>query len=333
MAPDRTTTTRGEKKRQQLRRAAAQCFSARGYHDTTVEEIVDAAGTSKGSFYWHYESKLAVLVDILGVWGREVMEALFVRFQPAVESRGTLLSRIDAIAGAIVAELERGREMLPLWLEFTALAPREPQVAEELARFYVRGRSAIVEVLDPVFDGRFDDATRRGIAAALFAFYMGLLMQELPDPERGSAPQSVQRLIAAIYEGASSVAAQAPTASADVGTAHGAPPAALLRRAGGLLRGHVVALRALVRDALPDVVEEPLPSGAVRFVLGRELARLDVEDGHAVLSFGTRLGDDVDAPGLVRDASGEGRLVLGPGDALAPVAVRDLMLVAFARGR
>lgn len=332
MASQRTTS-RGEKKRQQLRWAAFTCFSARGYHATTVDEIVEAAETSKGSFYWHYESKLAVMVDILGVWGREVMEALFDRFQPAIATHGTLLTRIDAIAGAIVAELERGREMLPLWLEFTALAPREPQVAEELARFYVRGRSAIVEVLDPVFDGRFDDATRRGIAAALFAFYMGLLMQELPDPERGSAPQSVQRLIAAIDEGASSVSASSEAPRVVRVEAPVGPPSALLRRAGGLLRGHVVALRALVRDALPEVVEQPTASGAIAFVLGRELARLDVRDGRVVLGFDTRLGDDVDAPGLLRAGDGSARLEFGPGDALAPVAVRDLMLVAFARGR
>jgi AcrR family transcriptional regulator len=327
MSPQRTTS-RGEKKRHQLRRAAVRCFSANGYHDTTVDAIVEAADTSKGSFYWHYESKLAVLVDILGVWGREVMEALFERFQPAVATDGSLLSRIDSIAVAIVAEIDRGRAMLPLWLEFTALAPREPQVAEELARFYVRGRSAIVEVLDPVFDGRFDAATRRGIAAALFAFYMGLLMQELPDPERGSAPKSVQRLIAAIYEGVSSVRAgsETPVSAGDV-------PVALLRRAGGLLRGHVVALRALVRDALPDAIEVLTPAGAIVFELGRELARLDVRDGRVVLAFDVRLGDDVDAPGLVRSADGFARLEFGPTDPMVPVAVRDLMLVAFARGR
>ena len=42
-------------------KAAWDLFYKQGYDDTTVEEIVDESGTSKGSFYHYFESKDAIL--------------------------------------------------------------------------------------------------------------------------------------------------------------------------------------------------------------------------------------------------------------------------------
>ena len=42
-------------------KAAWDLFYAQGYDDTTIEEIVDESGTSKGSFYHYFESKDALL--------------------------------------------------------------------------------------------------------------------------------------------------------------------------------------------------------------------------------------------------------------------------------
>jgi len=49
--------------------AAWQLFREKGYDDTTVDDIIRLSGTSKGSFYYHFESKdemlgtLAVMLD------------------------------------------------------------------------------------------------------------------------------------------------------------------------------------------------------------------------------------------------------------------------------
>lgn len=42
-------------------KAAWELFYKQGYDDTTIEEIVDESGTSKGSFYHYFESKDALL--------------------------------------------------------------------------------------------------------------------------------------------------------------------------------------------------------------------------------------------------------------------------------
>ena len=44
--------------------AAWQLFYEQGYDDTTVEEIVDASGTSRGSFYHYFDGKAALLSSL-----------------------------------------------------------------------------------------------------------------------------------------------------------------------------------------------------------------------------------------------------------------------------
>ena len=44
--------------------AAWQLFYKQGYDDTTVEEIIEASGTSRGSFYHYFEGKDALLSSV-----------------------------------------------------------------------------------------------------------------------------------------------------------------------------------------------------------------------------------------------------------------------------
>ena len=44
---------------------AARRFAANGYHPTSVAEIVDELAVGKGVFYWYFESKEQLFVEIL----------------------------------------------------------------------------------------------------------------------------------------------------------------------------------------------------------------------------------------------------------------------------
>ena len=47
-----------------IARAAWDLFSARGYDETTVEDIIEASHTSRGSFYHYYEGKDALFATM-----------------------------------------------------------------------------------------------------------------------------------------------------------------------------------------------------------------------------------------------------------------------------
>jgi len=66
----------GEKKKNRkelIEETALRLFSSAGYHATSVDSIVQAAGVSKGLFYFHYESKGDLLQSMMyrtlaGLW-------------------------------------------------------------------------------------------------------------------------------------------------------------------------------------------------------------------------------------------------------------------------
>jgi len=51
--------------------AAWELFYEQGYEDTTVEEIIDRSGTSKGSFYHYFEGKDALLSSLSYLFDEE----------------------------------------------------------------------------------------------------------------------------------------------------------------------------------------------------------------------------------------------------------------------
>lgn len=61
----RQLTPRGQQRRDQLIELATACFAERGYHDTSVADLVAGLGVGKGVFYWYFESKEQLFVEIL----------------------------------------------------------------------------------------------------------------------------------------------------------------------------------------------------------------------------------------------------------------------------
>lgn len=56
-APSTGLRARGERTRATLLRAGAEVLPARGYHEARVDDIVEAAGVSHGTFYRYFDSK------------------------------------------------------------------------------------------------------------------------------------------------------------------------------------------------------------------------------------------------------------------------------------
>ena len=74
MAKKNSRNTKGR-----IIQAAWQLFYQQGYDDTTVEEIIEASGTSRGSFYHYFEGKDALLSSVSFLFDEkyeELMEEL-----------------------------------------------------------------------------------------------------------------------------------------------------------------------------------------------------------------------------------------------------------------
>lgn len=175
-------------KREVIRLAAYRTFLQYGYHDTSVDRICAEAGISKGSLYWHYDSKQAIFVDLIEYWAREVMDEVYERFEAAAQNEGNLA---EFLKNGLKSEARRGLALIPLWLELSAIGRHEPAIQVALAKVYRRTRSAIVEVLRPVTPFQ-TETQRRGMAAAAFGAFTGIIMQAVVDPQGADADELIE---------------------------------------------------------------------------------------------------------------------------------------------
>ena len=61
----RAPTLAKAERRQQILTAARDEFAKRGYHQTTIDDIVAQAGVARGTFYLYFEDKRAVFSDLI----------------------------------------------------------------------------------------------------------------------------------------------------------------------------------------------------------------------------------------------------------------------------
>ena len=58
---------KGEKRRRELLEIAYRMFLSQGYENTSVDEIIEAAGIAKGTYYYYFQSKEQMLEAVIGM--------------------------------------------------------------------------------------------------------------------------------------------------------------------------------------------------------------------------------------------------------------------------
>ena len=182
-----------QEQRQQTRTklvdAALRVFAEQGYDHATVEEISLTAGHSKGAYYFHFDSKEDIFLELLSRW---------------IEDQTNRLRTFETASGpAAVALLETLESLLRyddrdahwrlLLPEIWAQSHRNAKVQEALRAAYAHW----IELLESVFEkadreGLVSLAVRPDVAASLvLAAHDGLtLRSRLKAPSEGELPAS-----------------------------------------------------------------------------------------------------------------------------------------------
>ncbi len=171
MAGERPTRAeRSARTRSELLAAAERRFFVHGYHGTTLDDIADDAGYTKGAVYSTFKSKAGLFLALFD----EVME------RRLEELRALLTPHDDDARFRALAERpvdERNAQFLLLAIEFWTHAAREPEVLEEFSAAYRRFRSGLA-ALGP----RDSPLGSERWAMVTLAFAHGLALERLIDP-------------------------------------------------------------------------------------------------------------------------------------------------------
>jgi TetR/AcrR family transcriptional regulator, cholesterol catabolism regulator len=182
--------TEPQDRRAQILATAGEMFARKGIRATTVREIADAVGVLSGSLYHYFDSKDAMVEEIL------------MGFQNAIRDRyGEVLARGEGAAQAlrdlVLASLRLAREQP----DATAIYQNELQYLRETPRFQaVQAGSADVQKvwLGVLEQGVADGSFRGDIAPRVFYRLIRDAVWLSGRGHRGDAGYSTQELADAI---------------------------------------------------------------------------------------------------------------------------------------
>jgi AcrR family transcriptional regulator len=160
-----------EARRQAILAAAIGVFAQHGFDAATTDDIARAAGLSKGGLYWHFKSKDDILAAILiQLFDQEL--GVLQRLVAAEGAAAPRLRQLVAQAAAAVLQLE---QLLPVMLEFYALAARKNEVRQFFQKYYQRYHQLLAQLFEHGFaHGEFHHGTAEAAAITLIGQLEGL---------------------------------------------------------------------------------------------------------------------------------------------------------------
>jgi AcrR family transcriptional regulator len=98
-------------RREQLLQIAAELFASKGFRNTTVRDIADAAGILSGSLYHHFDSKESMVDEILQTFQAE----LFASYDEVLASADDPRTKIERAVRLSFAAIDQHRHEVAIF--------------------------------------------------------------------------------------------------------------------------------------------------------------------------------------------------------------------------
>ncbi len=143
--------------RKQILEAAAELFTDRGFHATSVREIGDHLGIGQSSLYYHAKNKAQILVDI----NTELMDGLVADMETIRAGEGTGLEKLEAVVHTLLQKIAEQQAAVTVVLHERRSVP--PEAATKLQA----KRDRVDAIIDEILQQGFDEGTIRPLPLRL----------------------------------------------------------------------------------------------------------------------------------------------------------------------
>ena len=133
MVDPQHVTPRGRRTMAKLRAAAKQAFAELGWQGTRVQDIVERAGVSHGTFYTYYDNRSSVLIDLV----TDTMAAFITLVSEPWEGADPR-DALERVIGGILDTYDEDDAVLQTWMQVS----RE---SEEFGALYLDLRQRFVD--------------------------------------------------------------------------------------------------------------------------------------------------------------------------------------------
>jgi AcrR family transcriptional regulator len=181
----------------QLLETARQVFLERGYHRSTLDDIADAAGFTKGAVYARFKSKDELFFALYDDWVDQRIGDL-ARYNTPPKSFEALL-RSDA--KRLMALRSAHSDWYLLMLEFWTYAVRDERLRQEFAAHHERFVRELAKAIESSVKALGGTLKRSALhlARAGSAISAGVTLERLLDPQ--SVPESLMESLLVLLAG------------------------------------------------------------------------------------------------------------------------------------
>jgi AcrR family transcriptional regulator len=173
---------RRQQTRQELVTAAEACFVTRGFHATSVDEVAERAGYTKGAVYSNFAAKEDLF---FAVYQRRVEHAL-TEVAPGLRQAGAQPA-LDWLATTTIERRDRDDGWLAVFFEFWGHVVRHPELRERFAAIHARFLELLAEAVQQLAQDRGlalpAEVTASQVALAWNAMEVGLGLERLTQPQ------------------------------------------------------------------------------------------------------------------------------------------------------
>ena len=174
-SPTGNETTNTER-RDQILQAAIACFSRKGYHLTTMNDIVAESGMSKGSLYWHYKNKKDILFAVMDWYLNQITEEMLVAAQESPTATDKLKSVFDLFAATVAAE----DTLFNVFIDFYAETRHDQEVTQRFRQGIMPYIDYVAQIIqEGIATGEFKPVETRHMAVVFMAASEGLLLYKI----------------------------------------------------------------------------------------------------------------------------------------------------------
>ena len=166
-----------EERQEQILTAAAKCFAVKGYHRTTMDDIVREARLSKGGIYWYFKSKQEIFRSLLDKWFNEMVIEKYEEVAALSLPAKDKIERFLNLTGqAIFESLELAEVMMEFWAETT----KDNFIRQTFKNLYLRLRQILTITIQEGIDaGEFRKVNALSISCFILGSFDGLVFQWL----------------------------------------------------------------------------------------------------------------------------------------------------------
>jgi len=153
--------------------ASMTLFSRKGYHETSMDDIVEESGFSKGAIYGYFDSKETLFLELQ----KKFATLNYNQLKSVIDREPTALAKLERAADLVFASIcDVSEEVCRMDLEFQVASSRLPKMRKQ----HKQQQTAVIKLLEDVINegiesGEFrKDLDANSIATILISALGGL---------------------------------------------------------------------------------------------------------------------------------------------------------------